>query len=53
MSHYRTVKTTMGHRYTVRMAEDERKERMLYWMAITVLPFVTAAGMMLIWLKGV
>ena len=50
---YKTMKTTMGHKYRVRMAEDSKAERILYWVVLTVLPFITAAGMMLLWIKGV
>lgn len=51
--YYRTYKTTMGRKYRMRITEDEKAERELYWLAVTVLPFITAAGMMLLWVKGV
>ena len=50
---YKTMKTTLGHKYRVRMAEDSKAERILYWLVLTVLPFITAAGMTLQWIKGV
>ena len=51
--YYRTIKTTMGHKYRMRTAEDPRMERILSVLAVTVLPFIAAAGMMLLWIKGV
>ena len=50
---YKRYKTTMGRTYYMRCAEDERLERILFRLAITVLPFVTAIGMMWLWVKGV
>ena len=50
---YRTFKTTMGHRYKVAMDRDELAERELYWIAVTVLPFVSAALMTFLWITGV
>ena len=50
---YRTYKTTMGRKYRMREPYDARAERILFRVAIVVLPFVTAAGMMLLWVKGV
>ena len=52
MRRYKTVKTTMGHKYLVRQTEDEVLERRIYWAAVAVLPFLSAALMMTIWLKG-
>lgn len=42
MSQYKTLKTTMGRKYKVRMSEDEISERSLFRMAIIVLPFLTS-----------
>lgn len=50
---YRTMKTTLGHKYKVRTAEDPRLERILMALAVTVIPFITAAAMMLLWIKEV
>lgn len=50
---YKTVKTTLGHKYRMRMAEDEKAERILFWFVLTALPFIGAAGMTFIWMKGV
>ena len=49
---YRTYKTTMGRRYRMREPYDARAEKILFRIVITVLPFVTAAGMMWLWIKG-
>ena len=48
---YRTMKTTMGRKYRMRISEDERTERVLYNMSIVFLPFVAAALMFFIWVK--
>ena len=50
---YRTYKTTMGRRYRMREPYDARMERILFRVGIVVLPFVAAAGMMLIWIKNI
>ena len=51
MSCYKTMKTTMGRKYRVRMAEDERVARLIYHVALVVVPFVSAAGMFALWVK--
>ena len=51
MERYARMKTTMGRRYRVRMSEEERAARWLYNFTIVVLPFVSAAGMFLLWVK--
>ena len=51
--YYIKCKTTMGHKYRMRAADDARTERILYWLAITVLPLVVTAGMMVLWVKGI
>ena len=50
---YRTYKTTMGRRYRMREPYDARMERILFRVGIVVLPFIAAAGMMLIWIKNI
>ena len=50
---YRTMKTTLGHKYRMRTAEDPTLERILFGLAVTVLPFTATVAMMLIFLKGV
>lgn len=49
---YKRFKTTTGHRYTMRVCEDEVRERRLYHIAIVLVPFLSSALMMAIWLKG-
>ena len=51
MKSYKVLKTTTGRKYKVQMSDDEIAERELFYMAITVLPFVTAILFFLIWLK--
>ena len=53
MKRYRVMKTTMGRKYLVRVTEDEAEAQRIYWAAVTVIPFVSAALMMLLWVKGV
>ena len=48
---YKTMRTTMGRKYRMRISEDERVERTLYNLSIVILPFVTAALMFAIWVK--
>ena len=50
---YRMVKTTLGHKYRMREAEDSLAERILFWAGASLLTFVSAAGMALMWFKGV
>ena len=47
---YKTFRTADGRRVRVRMTEDEIAERTLFRMSITVLPFLTAVMMFLVWL---
>ena len=51
MSQYRTVKTTMGRKIRVRMSEQEVLDRMIYWAAVTILPFVGSALLFWVWVK--
>lgn len=51
MSQYMRVRTGSGRRYSVRMAEDERAGRFLYWFSLVTMTFVSAAGMFLLWIK--
>lgn len=52
MKSYKVLKTTMGRKYKVQMSEDEIAEREMFYMVITVLPFVTAVLFFLIWVKA-
>ena len=51
MKQYKTLKTTMGRKYRVRMSDEEIAERELFHMAITVLPFLTTILFAIVWLK--
>ena len=51
MRRYRMEKTTMGHKYRIRMDGGEIAERVLYRIALVTLPFIGAAGMFFIWVK--
>lgn len=53
MKGYRTFKTTMGRKYSVRMDAEERAEQWLYNAALVVLPFITSIVFFLIWVKAV
>ena len=48
---YKTLKTAEGRRYRVAMNEQETREQVLYWMAITLLPFIGSALMFFLWVK--
>lgn len=52
MKRYRRVKTTQGHRYTMRMPEEEVAERILYRVVLTVVPFCMAALFTFLFFKG-
>lgn len=47
---YKTLKTSMGRKYRVRMTEDEIMERDLYRLAVVALPFFGTVLLMLVWL---
>ena len=48
--YYKTLKTTMGRKYKVRMTEDEVAERDLFRLALFALPFFGTILLMLVWL---
>lgn len=50
MTQYKTLKTTMGRKYKVRMSEDEIAERDLYRLAVVALPFFGTILLMAVWL---
>lgn len=50
---YQRMKTSSGRRYVVRMAEDSKAERILYWAAVTVLPFIGTVGTLMLWMRGI
>ena len=41
---YRTYKTTMGHKYRMRICEDEQHERDLFHVALVLFPLITVFG---------
>ena len=47
--YYRTYKTTMGRKYTVRVCEDERHERRLFHAAVVFLPLAAVLGYAAAW----
>ena len=47
---YKTLKTTMGRKYRIRMTEDEIAERDLFRLAVVALPFFCTILMMAVWL---
>ena len=51
MSYYKTVRTTSGHRYVVRMAGDAAAERWIGWIVSALVTFAGSAGMFLLWIK--
>lgn len=51
MKRYMRLKTTEGHRYLVRMTDEEIAARRAYNTALVVLPFITSALMFLLWVK--
>ncbi len=42
MDKYKTLKTTMGRKYRIRMSEDEIAERELFKMALIAVPFFSS-----------
>ena len=51
MKGYKTLKTTMGRRYRVRITSEEAAARWLYNVALVVVPFVSSALMFYVWVK--
>jgi hypothetical protein len=51
MKGYRTLKTTMGRKYRVRVTSEEAAARWLYNVALVVVPFVSSALMFYVWVK--
>jgi len=52
VNHYRTIKTTMGRKYRMRIPEDELAERRLFHAALVCLPFFGTIAMMAVWLAS-
>ena len=51
MKRYQRMKTTTGHRYTVRMTDDEVAGKIIYHIALVAVPFISSALMFLLWVK--
>ena len=51
MNGYKTVRTATGRKIRVHMDEDEIRERRLYHIAITLLPFVATVLLFWTWLE--
>ena len=51
MRRYRMERTTTGHKYMVRMADDEVAGKILYNIALVTIPFFASALMFLLWIK--
>lgn len=51
MKRYMKLKTTEGHRYLVRMTDEEITARRIYNAVLVILPFVTSAVMFWLWVK--
>ena len=47
---YKTLKTSMGRKYRVRMTEDEIMERDLFRLAVVAMPFFGTILLMAVWL---
>ena len=50
---YKVLKTTEGRRYKVPMSEHETRERAMYWLTVTLLPFIGSALLFFLWVKAV
>ena len=50
MSQYRTFKTTLGHKYKVRMSAEEQAEKELYRFVRVVVPYIGTVLLMIVWL---
>ena len=50
MTHYRTYKTTMGHKVRVRMSDEEVAARWLYRFALVAVPFISSVLLTVVWM---
>lgn len=50
MSQYKVMKTTMGRKYRMRMADNEVSERELFRLAVVVVPFLGTVLLLAAWL---
>ena len=44
MRQYKTYKTTLGHKYTMRICEDELRERRIFRAVLVLSPLVMVFG---------
>lgn len=44
MNRYRRYKTTLGHRYTMRMCEDEIQEKRIFRAVVVLAPLVAVVA---------
>ena len=51
MKRYQKLRTSEGHKFLVRMTEEEIAARRVYNAAIVILPFVTSVAMFWLWIK--
>ena len=51
MSQYRTIRTTTGRKYRMKMDLDEQAERELFRCVQVLLPFVGTVLLMIVWLS--
>ena len=49
MSQYRVMKTTMGRKYRMRMAENEASERELFRIVVVLLPLLASVLLTAAW----
>lgn len=51
MKRYQRLKTSEGHKFLVRMTDEEIAARRAYNTALVVLPLITSMVMFLLWVK--
>ena len=52
MNRYTRIKTSMGHKYWMRMSGQEIIDRRIYRIALVVVPFISSALLFLTWVKA-
>ena len=50
MTHYRTYKTTLGHKVCVRMSDEEVAAQWLYRFALVAVPFISSVLLTVVWM---
>ena len=51
MKRYQKLRTSEGHKFLVRMTDEEISARRAYNTALVVLPLITSMVMFLLWVK--